>query len=515
MLHRTKVFISYSQKDTRFLEELQTVLRPLEREGRVEYWADRKIKPGKKWREEIETALNTAKIAVLLVSPNFHASDFVSTIELPVFFEAERQGELTILPIAISHCADDDPVISVFQTVNEPKQPMKTLDPAERDKVWLHLVKCIKTALDEPLRNQSSLVYEEFSSPQVKPDMVPPVGVFINREEHISEVGNFLKQDLKKLAVIQGLPGIGKTTLGARLARENEKEFAGVFWINCKSEEAFADVFFSKIDQFFRSTHETGFSTIWKDPVVSLEVKINVLIAILSRNRFLFVLDKFHEWLSDDLEISNEDIRQVVAGLLCSDHQSKIIVLSDKRVPLDPQVFRMPAGTKLERTVKGFEKQYAIDFLKEIGVVIEDDELATQIIADCDGSPQMLMICAFVVNDLYTGPQELLRSEDFKLRSSAVLKAAIDSLNPGIRGALEQLSILRIPLNREQLAEFGFVFQRDIKPLLDKFLLFENVSLHAFEVSGLVRVHLKNTLPENRLDELHSNAAKFYERVRR
>jgi hypothetical protein len=44
---RTKVFISYSHKDTKWLKRLQVHLKPLERDGVVERWDDTQIVPGK------------------------------------------------------------------------------------------------------------------------------------------------------------------------------------------------------------------------------------------------------------------------------------------------------------------------------------------------------------------------------------------------------------------------------------------------------------------------------------
>src|SRR2546430_17081777 len=77
MSERTRVFISYSHADRRFLDRLHVFLKGLEHQGRVDWWDDTRLTPGSDWREKIREAIDTARVAVLLVSADFFASDFI------------------------------------------------------------------------------------------------------------------------------------------------------------------------------------------------------------------------------------------------------------------------------------------------------------------------------------------------------------------------------------------------------------------------------------------------------
>lgn len=79
---RLHVFVSYSSHDREFALAVQQRLEALGRavDGRmlVGVWVDQYgIAPGRRWRDEIETALREADIAALLVSPKSLASRFV------------------------------------------------------------------------------------------------------------------------------------------------------------------------------------------------------------------------------------------------------------------------------------------------------------------------------------------------------------------------------------------------------------------------------------------------------
>lgn len=151
-MNRIQVFISYSHKDTAWLERLQVHLKPLEREGLIDRWDDTRLKPGKKWREEIKEALASTKVAVLLVSADFLASDFIAENELPPLLKAAEAAEAdgaTILSVILSSCRfTRTPELAQFQTVNRPEQPLSSLTENEQEAVFDRVAQTIEEVVN-------------------------------------------------------------------------------------------------------------------------------------------------------------------------------------------------------------------------------------------------------------------------------------------------------------------------------------------------------------------------------
>src|SRR3954469_21433522 len=145
---RTKVFISYSHKDQVWLDRLKRHLKPLVREGNLDCWDDTHIQPGDDWKQEIQNALDTAQVAVLLISADFFASDFIDENELPPLLAAAQAKGVRILPVILSASRfARNPALGRFQAVNPPDQPLDAMPRADQEKVLDRLAQTIETAL--------------------------------------------------------------------------------------------------------------------------------------------------------------------------------------------------------------------------------------------------------------------------------------------------------------------------------------------------------------------------------
>ena len=145
---RDQVFISYSHDDAEWLHRFQETLKPYTETKPIRIWTDTAIRPGARWREEIEAALGAAKVAVLLVTISYLASDFVRDVELQKFIEASREHGLRLMPVAVGASMYEESPLRDYQFVNTPERPLADMDRAEQDREIVRICKEIKKALE-------------------------------------------------------------------------------------------------------------------------------------------------------------------------------------------------------------------------------------------------------------------------------------------------------------------------------------------------------------------------------
>ncbi|MDQ3151386.1 MAG: TIR domain-containing protein [Actinomycetota bacterium] len=132
---RDLVFVSYSHADAEWVQRLEVLLKPVVRARRLRVWADSHIRIGNDWHRDITAAIERTRVALLLVSGDFLASDFIMDEELPALIARE----VLLAPVLVGDCLwKQVPELACVQWVHGPGREgalqLVADRPGERDR---------------------------------------------------------------------------------------------------------------------------------------------------------------------------------------------------------------------------------------------------------------------------------------------------------------------------------------------------------------------------------------------
>ena len=142
-----KIFISYAHKDEELKNDLLVMVKGIERRNIIKIWHDRKIEPGQAWREAIQNAMKTCEMGLLLISPDFIASDFIHNVELRELLKRRAEGGLLVIPIILRDCLWKSELgLGEIQALPQDAKPVITFrkDTGERDAAWTKIAEYIE-----------------------------------------------------------------------------------------------------------------------------------------------------------------------------------------------------------------------------------------------------------------------------------------------------------------------------------------------------------------------------------
>ena len=148
---RRHVFISYSHADRGWVERIRQVMAPLlMQQGKaLQLWDDSQIEPGDRWLEEIEAALANARVALLLVSAEFLASEFVMGREVPALLRAAEAEGVRVLWVPLSASLVRHTAIHAYQALLPPEQALDALDPPQQRLALVRIAEAVHKALEQ------------------------------------------------------------------------------------------------------------------------------------------------------------------------------------------------------------------------------------------------------------------------------------------------------------------------------------------------------------------------------
>ena len=115
-------FVSYCHADYQMFRSFRGHLRTIERAYNLRFWSDERINAGHLWNDQIMCAIAAADVFVLLVSPEFIASDYIWEKELPAIQQRRGRSDVLVLPVVLHRC--------LWQMVAAVLQALPTADGA-------------------------------------------------------------------------------------------------------------------------------------------------------------------------------------------------------------------------------------------------------------------------------------------------------------------------------------------------------------------------------------------------
>ena len=243
-----KVFISYSHKDEDWKNRLQTQLAVLENQGLLSVWEDRKIAGGNDWYPEIEQAIGSANVAILLISADFLSSKFIQGKEVPPLLERREKEGLRVIPLILKPCPwQTVDWLSKIQGRPIDNNPLSGLSEHDQDDCLSKLALEINALLNNipPSTKPDTPATPATPSPKATYDpcnaafLVPfrAKGQFmVGRDKALEKVRQQLlagkPTSIGQTALFQGIGGLGKTQLAVEYAYHYRDEYPnGVYWI--------------------------------------------------------------------------------------------------------------------------------------------------------------------------------------------------------------------------------------------------------------------------------------------
>lgn len=182
-----RIFYSYAHEDERLRGELEKHLSSLRRQGLIVEWHDRNISAGTEWKHEIDKYLNIADIILLLISPDFIASDYCYGIEMTRAMERHKCGEARVIPILLRPIDLDETPIEQLQSLPEDRIPISLCN--NQDAAFRDVARGLRTAIKEIGNSASSSHHPSFVQRTIQ--TTPPTYESKNRQRLLSRVRAF------------------------------------------------------------------------------------------------------------------------------------------------------------------------------------------------------------------------------------------------------------------------------------------------------------------------------------
>jgi tetratricopeptide (TPR) repeat protein len=296
-----KVFYSYAHEDESYLKRLHTHLTMLRRAGLISAWYDRQIGPGTDWAQTIDTHLEQATIILLLVSPDFLASDYCYDIEMQRALQRHNADDAQVIPIILRPCDWSHAPFTSLQCLPRDGKAVTLWD--NQDQAWDDVTTGIRQAIENhPTLPASTTPHSTLPPIWNIPHQRNPV--FTGREKILQQIADTFQQGqitaLSQTQAISGLGGIGKTQTVIEYAYQHHQDYEAVLWTLADTRESLISGYVA-IAGLLKLPEKNE-----KDQTITLKA---VLRWLTTHSKWLLILDN-----ADNLTMAREFLPSAFSG---------------------------------------------------------------------------------------------------------------------------------------------------------------------------------------------------------
>lgn len=232
-----KIFISYPHKPEQCVKHVIMALKDRLVTSGFDIWLDERIKTGHDWRQEITKGLQESEWVLVFLNSHATRKDSICLDEIAM---AARYKRGQIVSVLLE--PEDDiktPLILgriQFVKMEEWEKQYKADKGGKAWNEWLQkqadeLIAAFERRTDLLQRGELDLLHEVLQPDQYWDEIANRLDGFVGREWIIKEITQKLKEsDGPQMLWLNGGPGIGKTSIAARLAHDLELPAAGVYF---------------------------------------------------------------------------------------------------------------------------------------------------------------------------------------------------------------------------------------------------------------------------------------------
>ncbi|MFC3695536.1 toll/interleukin-1 receptor domain-containing protein [Chenggangzhangella methanolivorans] len=147
------VFFSYSHKDEELRDRLEVALSAMKRQGLIDAWHDRRLSVGDDFDKGVRSELERADVILLLVSPDFIASDYCHDVEMVRALERHKRGEARVIPVILRACDWKQTAFKKLLAAPTDGKPIRSWP--DLDEAFLDVVQKIRQTLSVPVASTS------------------------------------------------------------------------------------------------------------------------------------------------------------------------------------------------------------------------------------------------------------------------------------------------------------------------------------------------------------------------